>query len=679
MSFAAPFFLYALAAIAIPIIIHLFDLQRPKKVFFTNVRLLRNINEQTSSTRKLKNFWLLLCRILAIVFLVLAFCQPFINGKNNDMALGSQSVGVYVDNSMSMQNSDGQKPLLQSARKKAEQLTQILSAATKYYYLDNQFLPKDKRELSAESFNDRLTETNLAATSRTLENIYQKQKNILDNIPSQAKKLFWFSDFQKSTVGNLASLKVDSTINLYLVPFQNQAVSNIYIDSVWLENVFVKTYETNTLKVKVKNSGTKNSSNLHLKLILDDVQSGMSSVEISANSETIVSFNFTVKDKNIKKGKISFEDSPIDFDNTYFFTINVASSIKIALLTDNSKSFVGKVYSNESVFDISSYDLANVPLIALQNAQLIVIEDFDKLNGSTIPLLKSQLEKGKSIFLIPSEKPSPSSLTQFSNELNLPLIESNTLITSDITSVDDLKMPELKNPFFANIFESVDKNMAVPYAKPAIKWGNKGQTLLQTKKDEAFIAVFNKKIGRIFICSSPLAEKFTSFQRHSIFVPFMYKLATQSAATNKNLDFSFNDKNVSVFVDKPDNKKKMSIKKDVFSYIPEQNRQGNQLIFNIPQENTAPGFYDLVLNDSVFSSIAINIPKAESKLANYSAKELKSIFEGKKNITIYENADNEAFANDFKAAYVGTPLWKYCIMLALFFLFVEIILIRFLK
>ncbi len=679
MSFAAPFFLYALAAIAIPIIIHLFDLQRPKKVFFTNVRLLKNINEQTSSTRKLKNFWVLLCRILAICFLVLAFAQPFLRGSEANSITGTQSIGVYIDNSMSMQNSDGQKPLLELARKTAEKLTEIFPPATQYFYLDNQFLPKDNKTLTSETFKDRITETNLAYSSRTLENIFQTQKNTLENTASLAKKLFWLSDFQKSTVGNLASLLIDSTITLYLVPFQNKEVSNVYIDSVWLENVFVKQNETNTLKVKLKNSGTRNSRNLHLKLTLDEVQSGMATVDINANEIVIASFDFTVNDNKLKKGTIGFEDNPVAFDNTYYFTINVSSTINLLLISNITKSYIGKVYANEAIFNMKFQNPANVGLNTLEDAQLIIAEDFDTFNQNTIDLLKIQLEKGKTILLIPSSMPETGNLARVSASLGLPIIQVNTQNTSENSSVDDLKIPDLKNPFFANIFESSEKNMDVPFAKPILNWGNKGQTILETKKDQAFIVQFSKPKGKVFICSTPLLDKFTNFQKHSFFVPIMYKIATMSTDANKNLDFSFNDKNVSVYASKLNAKNKVSMKKGDFSYIPEQTIRGSQLIFNLPQENAQAGFYDLQLGDSLLSTIAINIPKEESRLENYSISELKTLFESRKNVILYENAINEAFVNDFKTAHIGTGLWKYCLIIALIFLMLETLLIRFLK
>ena len=78
MQFLYPTFLYALLALAIPIIIHLFFFRRFKKVYFTNVRFLKEIKEETSARQRLKNLLVLLMRLLAMAALVLAFAQPFL-------------------------------------------------------------------------------------------------------------------------------------------------------------------------------------------------------------------------------------------------------------------------------------------------------------------------------------------------------------------------------------------------------------------------------------------------------------------------------------------------------------------------------------------------------------------------------------------------------------------------
>ena len=78
MQVAFPLFLIALASILIPLIIHLFYFQRYRTEYFSNVRFLKEVVEEKQTRSRLRNILVLLSRIFFIVFLVLAFAQPFL-------------------------------------------------------------------------------------------------------------------------------------------------------------------------------------------------------------------------------------------------------------------------------------------------------------------------------------------------------------------------------------------------------------------------------------------------------------------------------------------------------------------------------------------------------------------------------------------------------------------------
>ncbi len=116
MQFVYPAFLFALAAIVIPIIIHLFHFRRYKKIIFSDLRFLKEVQEQNKSKQKLKDLLVLLARILAIIFLVLAFAQPFIPAQHSSMIKGQKAISIFIDNSFSMNNEGPEGNLLETVR-----------------------------------------------------------------------------------------------------------------------------------------------------------------------------------------------------------------------------------------------------------------------------------------------------------------------------------------------------------------------------------------------------------------------------------------------------------------------------------------------------------------------------------------------------------------------------------
>src|ERR1700744_1876539 len=103
MHFLYPAFLFALLSLAIPILVHLFNFRRYQKVYFSNVQFLKQINEQQSSRRNLKERLILVSRLLALTFLVFAFARPYISNSNAKNAGAQHTVSIFVDNSYSME------------------------------------------------------------------------------------------------------------------------------------------------------------------------------------------------------------------------------------------------------------------------------------------------------------------------------------------------------------------------------------------------------------------------------------------------------------------------------------------------------------------------------------------------------------------------------------------------
>nr|MBP8879196.1 BatA domain-containing protein [Flavobacteriales bacterium] len=108
MSFLHPAFLWALTALAIPVLIHLFQLRRFKRIDFPNVRFLAEISQQTRARKKVQHWLVLLARLLALACLVFAFAQPYLPSTNGAVQAGQRAVSLFLDDSFSMDGRNAQ-------------------------------------------------------------------------------------------------------------------------------------------------------------------------------------------------------------------------------------------------------------------------------------------------------------------------------------------------------------------------------------------------------------------------------------------------------------------------------------------------------------------------------------------------------------------------------------------
>ncbi len=701
MSFLYPSFLFGLAAIAIPIAIHLFNFRRTRKVYFTNVAFLKEVKTTTNSFRRLKQLLILAARILFLTFLVLAFAQPFISGRNPQAAAtsGQGITSIYLDNSLSMQNESGKRRYLDIATGQAEELLKTLPDAPSYHLLTNDFESRDQQLVSRDKLRDRLTEVDFSDTYRPLETVYRRQQSLLERLSrTSGNQLFWISDFQKSTSGELEKLKTDTLSQIYLVPVQAEEVANVFVDSVWLATPFVKERETNQLNVRLVNTGRDRLEGLPIKLFIDEKQVSSSSVSIEPSGTGVTSFNFIVNDRGLKRCRLSFEEYPVTFDNEYYFVINASPVVNIVHLKGSGNGrFVAGVYGNESVFNTRSLSALNTDLSQSNVADLVVLDGLNSVDGSVATQLNDFVRKGGSVMIFPSVNAEIDSYSRLLNNLgvrNVQKAAAGPPVTavanpSDQTSpATTLAPPDTKNPFFEGMFEnSLHKGiLAMPTAQPVLQWVNRSGMLLQFRNGQPFLSRFEAGRGRVYLCASPLELNYTSFPRHALFVPVMYKIAALSKAQER-LAYSFQESSIAVEVDGAGNEPVYKLKKGDFEVIPAQRLSGNRLIFDLPENpQTATrslaeaGYYQLTLNNGTEEKLlAFNYDRRESQLANWSPEELRRVFSTQKNVKVYDSVEKADFVKEFKSETAGVNLWKYCLLAALFFLLAEIAIIRLVK
>ena len=139
MQFLFPGILWGLFFFIIPIIIHLFYFRRYKQVYFTNVHFLKELVEETASRNKLKNFLILLCRLLAIGLLVFAFSQPFFK-TNNQETKTNKAVSIYIDNSWSMNAKSDEGILFAKSKKRPLKLFKLIQNMINFKLLVTNYL-----------------------------------------------------------------------------------------------------------------------------------------------------------------------------------------------------------------------------------------------------------------------------------------------------------------------------------------------------------------------------------------------------------------------------------------------------------------------------------------------------------------------------------------------------------
>lgn len=679
MLFTNPYFLFGLFAIAIPIVIHLFNFRRFKKIYFSDTSFLEELKVQTQKYSRLKHLLILFLRILAITAMVFAFAQPFIPiaGTQNTIK-AKNAVSIFVDNSFSMQSVTDQNRLLDIAKNKAKEIISAYSNSDEFQLLTHDFEGKHQHLCSKDEFLKLIDEVEITASVRKLPEIIKRQQDALSLSPQSNKISYIISDFQKS-ISNFESIKSDSNFIAFLIPLIPQKTNNIFIDSCWFDSPVLQINKTVKLNVKIINSSETAFDKVPVKLMINGKQRAVASIDIKEKEEQILKLSYTITESGIQSGIIEITDYPIIYDDKYFFSYNVAVNIPIMIINGNEENqYLNKLYKLDSVFSVNNFNDKNIDFSIFNNQDFIILNSLKTISSGLIQELKRFADNGGSIAIFPATEIDFDSYKLLSTTLNIDIYEQKD---STDTKVEELNM---QHPVYRDVFEKLPENIDLPSVFSFYSF-NKNQLsrkeyLLKLLNGKDFLTSSISGKGIVYQSSVPLETNWSNFPRHAIFVPTLFNMAMQSQQGNKLSYTIGNDEVIRIKSINLNGEETMLLKGEQkgFEIIPEHKNIDNQLDISFHNQIKQAGNYHLYKGNQQITDISFNYDRNESRLDFFTSDDIQKIIKDNSlsNYKLIETK-NKNLGELIKEINQGIKLWKLFIILTLVFLLAEAIIIRF--
>lgn len=674
MSFANPEFLFALAAISVPIIIHLFNFRRFKKIYFSDIRFLKDVEIETKSRNQLKNLLILLSRILAITFLVLAFARPVIpTGTQAESA--TDAVVVYIDNSFSMNANGESGNLLEEAKEKAIEVGSAYTSGSQLRLLTNDFSPEHFRDLSFEEFKNEVASVQSSPVVRSIDDIISRTVGMFGQINGVG--LYYISDLQRNT--SLPSKSIsDSLLSLYVVPVESEIESNIYIDSCWFESPSRLPQQPDELIARVRNTGSNTIENLSVKLSLNGIQRSVATTNLSAQSYEDVRLAFTNPEKGQQLVEISIQDYPITYDDSYYLSYNLANSISILCVEEESSpKYVAKLFGSESNFVVTQVPSKGLDYSFLRSTNLLVLNEVQNFSSGMTQEVMKFVNDGGTLLLIPSESPDLNS----TNELLL-ACGAEQLAASD-SSKTKVEGVNLQSSLFKNVFTQWEDRIDLPavnkHYPTVLKSSSNAERLLTLSNGEPLLTSYSAGEGKCFVLSAPLRDSWTNFHRHALFVPTLYNIALNSTNSGTSAETIGVNNFISVKSKLSDAEiLEMQKTDEDRSFVPERvsRAQGNGIYVHDQVENDGHYVLSTESGDTI-QVVSFNYDRSESNLEFLSSEELITAANavGISNAQLLQGS-TASLANQIQELHNGKQLWRLFLILALACLLIETLLIR---
>ena len=669
MIYQNPKLLYALFAIAIPILIHLFNLRKHKKIYFSSIRYLKEIKEDNRKKTELKNRLILLSRILAISFLVLAFAKPYIPAnitkKTNDLIL-------YIDNSRSMDVDYGEGNLLNNAKNNAIEIIQAYPKENNFYLITNDFKAKHTKSYTSDDLKLQIEEIKPSARQRTITDIITRANNIDSN-----NHLYFISDFQENTlqIYDLRDYIIKNKISL--VPIANKNTKNISIDSLFTYEPIFSSDQEVEIHITISNTGNEDIKDEVLFLYLENKQKSQQYISLLAKEKKDISFKFLTPNSRSISGEIKTKDTPITFDNNLFFTLTKSEKVNIAIINkENEKTAFKSLFEDDTLlFNLITFSLENINYNLLENQDFIIINEVSNLSSGLLNTLLNFTKNGGSLLIVPP--PNLNDFKQYNILLNS--IGINTIINKRKAELK-INLFNTENPIYKNVFSEPLKKVNYPIS-------NENYILSRQKMSTQIIGFANKTDflnsysldeGTIYQFSSPLEKNYNNFTKHALFVPTLINMATSSILANSayyiiGRDKEISTKHISKSASIP------HIKGENIDIIPTITKKNGKQILNTHNQITESGIYS-ILNNNLVDKISFNYHKSESRTLPLSTNKLKSFISenNMQNITVVSTKYNN-LSKIIKEQEIGKEYWKVSLLLSLIFFALEILLIKLIK
>lgn len=477
MSFLSPLFLFGLAALVIPIVVHLLNLRKTSPMTFPTLRFFTELIDKTVKRIKIKEYILLALRLLAVLFMSLALARPLWISENANAIAESERFVFILDNSPSMEQIDGEGPYFDQAK---SILRNIVNAASE----DAQFLllPTDGRGQNSSVSNKVNTLRKLAAAEISFSGMNKEFLEAQISEISQAQENYTFilaSDGQVSAVDALKKLiesEKNKTISLNVIQVGERWENNAAITDVRVENTIISAGKALRVAAEVTNFSENKLTNSFLSIKQGGQVVGQYSVSLEPWQSKEFLFETTPKagSKSVLLS-VELEGDRWLFDNTRWLAIDVAESRKIMRVVqeNRARNSQDKSYfetalqvmaKSDAGMQVQTVPLNGLSIELISEAQVIILDGLT--NFSTLPgnALSEFMQRGGGLIFIPSQYSTLSDANKLLRDLSLGEFVGQKGNFASFESLVSMDVINGAHPIFSSVFEN-KKGESI-----AIKW-----------------------------------------------------------------------------------------------------------------------------------------------------------------------------------------------------------------
>ena len=641
MQFKHPEILYFLFVLVFPILVHLFQLRRFKKEYFTNVQFLKELSIQTRKSSKIKKWLLLITRLLLLAALITAFAQPFFKAKESKNS--SNEMYIVLDNSYSMQAKGNKGELLKRAiqdlleNTPENQTFSLITNNETYWNTDIKSIQKE------------IQNSNYSALPFQLESAMAKIKS---RKSANNKDVIIITDAIGLKPNQLKS--IDKNFNTYFINPEAEQKNNIAIDSVYMNQTLNNFYE---IGVNLKSFGEQENA---IPIGLYNYNKLLARTLVKFEKPEI-SIKFTIPKKEFN-GYVSISDASLKYDNIFYFSITKPEKTNVISIGKTEKSrFLNRIYTSDE-FNYSNSTLETLDYNTLEKQDAIVLNELENLPQALVTNIKSFVEKGGILVFIPSTESKIGETNRLLGSLGQIQYGKNQNTTKLISKI------ALQHPLFQSVFEKKIDNFQYPNTKQNFQINAANPPILSYDDQSCFLTSIQNPVSSVYVFAAPINKMNSNFQNSPLIVPIFYNMVQNNQKTGLNA-ITIGENQPFLVTTNLSKDEILEVKNENDKFIPTQQIFNNKVKLQFNDYPIFAGNFGIYKKDEIVRNISFNYNRSESDLEEPQIQ--LSGFKVVKSIeTVFNNLLSDRSNNE---------IWKIFVILTLLFLFLEVLIQKLVK
>lgn len=698
MSFLNPLFLIALLTAAIPLLIYLLNVRKPKKVLFSTLAFFDSLKQSALKRIRIKRFLLLAVRILAILMLVIAAARPYLPSGFGTASEGEpKAIVILIDNSPSMEQVDQDGPYFDQAVKLAEELIEMADPDDRFMLNVTNGESLSAPFVSPDGALARISGVQVANKGNYTEERLRESVRRLQQVQEPNRYIYFITDAQATQLQQVAEGDPveNEDIQLQLFTLGTADPSNTGIEGVELETVTEGETEHVRLRSSVKNYGINRAQNQFLSFIVDGELVSQQPIDLSPNSSGEFLFRVPASDRSNIPVELQIEGDELTFDNRFFAAVQLPDVRNIAVITEQDDNAGFQSYltpmlevMNQDLerFDVTFYTINQLQASELASYDAVVLDGVQSIPDYLSQAVLDLVQGGGGALLMPAADGSIDSYNRLLGFGNSGRYGDVIGSYGSFDVIDRMAVPELGHPIIDTIFEKpedeeVRLNVPEIFYYYQIEQGSGGDSfsILSTRTGNSFLQENRVGNGRMIYSAVGSDPGWSNFPVKPFFAPLFFR-TVEYLAHGEGPSLNIHTLGEPFRAVIPEPVEDASITKDEESVNPEVQQRFDGTMLRYDGIEWTPGWLFLTAdgNKRLHSVNRDAMESALNSLDNSEAEELMRKVIGNVNV-IQADSDRETLHTELASASFGKEIWFWFIIAAIILLMAESMISRFYK